>query len=494
MTRAQERAVAAMRAIGGTVTGAPPLRLPPQPAAAQSARWARPAWSPRWARSAGRAWRLWLVPAGAAIAVVTVAVSLVLVRSSVPKESAAAPGAAAPGATVSVAPAAVGPDGVPQYYVALPQFEGWYAYAPLTGGVNSQIAVGLVIGSTATGKQLATVAPPDNLTFNVVAGAADDRTFIVGATSYSPSQQTTQANWSESWYLLRISSGQAHVAQLTKLLVPAISNVTGVAISPDGTELAVAYQQLPGPSGAPASGSPELSLWSVATGKALRHWGTLKGQITASTPTAKYVPDALDTGALAAALRWTPDGRDLAFAWNGSEIRLLNLASQTSRQGDLGQASTLIAGIGPAYAGSGAVFTCDAADGWALSTGATTFTCAGSFTPANMAPVPAPGQKAPATGAACGKAAPAHLAFIQQTALSGGATELSLRAESATCISANSSGSAATLGWVSPDGSKFIGMLQTDFASDAQYGIFTEKKFTKLPPLPSTVSLTSVAW
>lgn len=495
MTRTHERAVAAMRAIGDTVTGAPPLRLPPQPAATRSPRWAR---SPRLARSsrlagsAGRAWRLWLVPAGAALAVVAVAVSLVLVRS-VPQES-----AAPPTVTVPVAPAPAGPGGVPQYYVALPLLAfGWYAYAPLTPPASSPGADGLVIGSTATGKQLATVPPPGKLTFNVVVGAADDRTFVVGAISYPPSSQPTQATWSETWYLLRISPGKARAAQLTKLSVPAISNVTGVALSPDGTELAVADQQLSGPSGTPASGSPGLSLWSVATGQALRHWGTLKGQISAASQTASYVSDALDSSALATALRWTPDGRELAFAWNGAEIRLLNLASPTSRQGDLGKASTALATIGTTYSGVGSSYTCDAADGWSLSAGATTFTCAGSYTPVSLATVPAPGQTASTTstaGAACGRTAPSHLAFVQQTALSNGGIEMDTLAQSPACTSANSRGTAATLGWASADGSKIIGMLSTEFTYGVQYGIFAKNKFAKLPPLPSTATLTSVAW
>lgn len=482
MTRTQERAVAAMRAIGDTVTGAPPLHLPPQAAAASS---------PRPARSLRQAWRLWLVPAAAAIAVVAVAVSLVLVRS-VPKESAASAGATGPAASSSSpAAAAVGPDGVPQYYVALPVF-GWYAYAPATGSAGSPGAGGLVVGSTVTGKQLAIVTPPDGLTFNFVTAAADDRTFVVGAASGAPLALTTRANWSESWYLLRISPGKAHVAQLTKLPVPAVSNVTGAAISPDGTELAVSYQQSPGTSGAPATGSPELTLWSVATGQALRHWGTGKGQITASAPIAKYVSDALDSAALGSALRWTPDGRELAFAWNGSAIRLLNLASQASSQGDLITASTLRAAIGTTYTGVGAAYTCDEANGWSLSAGAATLTCAGTFTPADNEIVPSPGDTPPTTGAVCGRATPAHPAFIQQTALSGGGTLTSVLAQSPVCTSAAPRIEDAALGWASSDGSKVIGALNADFPGSEQYGIYTSKTFTKL--LGAVPALSSVAW
>jgi hypothetical protein len=212
MTATQERAVAAMRAIGDTVTGAPPLRLPARAAAAEPSQLPGPAPSPRRARPdrlarpprparparlsgpAGRAWRLWLVPAAAAVAVVALAVSLALVRS-VPKESGASPGTG-----TSAVPGAGGFAGVPPYYVTLPAF-GWYAYAPATPQAT---AAGLVIGETATGKRLATVPPPHGMTFNVVTGAADDRTFVVGATSYQPGEKTVSTIWSETWYLLRI--------------------------------------------------------------------------------------------------------------------------------------------------------------------------------------------------------------------------------------------------------------------------------------------------
>jgi hypothetical protein len=469
MIRAQQRAVAAMRAIGGTVTGAPPLRLPPP---------AEAAWSSRPSRSVRQAWRLWLVPAAAALAVVAVAVSLVLARSA-PETSAASPGAAAPAASSAGGAPALGPEGVPPYYVALPVAFGWYAYAPPTEPAGSG---GLVVGSTATGKRLADVAAPAGLTFNVVTGAADDRTFVVGATSIS-SLKGAEPNWTETWYLLTISPGSAHVARLSRLPVPAVPNVTGVAISPDGTELAVAYQQLTTPPAGSASGSPGLTLWSVATGRALRHWGTPKGQVTASTPAAGYSSDALNLDALATALRWTPDGRELAFAWNGAAIRLLNLVSAASGQGDLVKASTLRAVTGTGYTPAGSSDTCDPAGGWSLSTGAVTFTCAGAVTPAS-----------PATGPGCGKAAPAHPAFIQEIKLGGGASETTTLAQSLSCTSASSPAvENATLGWSSADGARVIGAFNAGFGN-ARYGVYTRNKFAALPALPGAGSPTTVAW
>ncbi|HTR94723.1 MAG TPA: hypothetical protein VMI73_23585 [Trebonia sp.] len=480
MTATQERAITAMRAIGDTITGAPPLRLPPRTAAASSPRFARLA-GPRFARLAGpvgHAWRLWLIPATAAVAVVALAVSLALMRSA-PKDSALLPGTASASAGTS------GSASAPPYYVALPASFGWYAYAPATPQANSKSS-GLIIGETATGKRLATVAPPHGMTFNVVTGAADDRTFVVGATRYSPGEKTVSTIWFETWYLLRISPGTAHVAQLTRLPVPELPTVTGVAISPDGTELAVAWQQFSGPSWSSASGRPRLALMSLSTGKELDHWSSTQGRITATPPATGSRPEPFDTAGLATALHWTPDGGGLAFAWNGSQIRLLDFTAQGFRQPDLVKASRLRAGIGTAYTPAGSSFTCEAADGWSLSTGAKTFTCAGSYAPMR-----------PATGPGCGKTAPAHQAIIQQIDLGGGAQEMTTLARSSACTTGGSRTLGASLGWSAADGTRVIAMLGDGLLggdATSRYGIYTKKTFTALPALLSAGSLASVAW
>ena len=472
MTATQERAEAAMRAIGDTVTGAPPLRLPPQPlpapaAVARSLRFIRPAGQVR----GGHAWRPWLVPAAAAAAVVALAVSLVLVRS-VPKQS-ATPSGTSTSATLGTG----GSAGVPPYYVTLPAF-GWYAYAPATQHVTG---AGLVIGETASGKRLAAVPPPHGMTFNVVTGAADDRTFVVGATSYSPAEKTVGTIWSETWYLLRISPGTTHVTQLTRLSVPAIQDVTGVALSPDGTELAVANQQYPAtPSG---SVPADLTVWSVAAGKVLRHWWEPAGHIAAAAPAAGSSPRPDDTNGMATALRWTPDGKQLGFAWNGAAIRLLDPSSPASRQTDLVKASTLSGytiGTG-GLMGVGSL-TCDAAAGWSLSTGAATLTCAGSVTPAT-----------PATGPGCGKTAQAQPALIQEITLPGGAGETTTLAQAPGC-EPGPRVKAASLGWTSADGTKAIAMLGDQAPRDDRFGVFTKKTFTALPAVLANGSLATVAW
>lgn len=498
MTATQERAATAMRAIGDTITDAPPLRLPPPAVAASSPRLAlpwprfgrraatgtphRPARSLRMSPSAGRAehaWRLWLVPAGAALAVITLAVSLVLARSA-PKDTALPPGPASLGT-----PGTASPDGVPPYYVTLPASFGWYAYAPATPQASPQNA-GLVVGETATGKRLATVAPPHGMTFNVVSGAADDRTFVAGATSYVPGEKTVSTYWTETWYLLRIAPGTAHVATLTRLPISPAAYVTGVALSPDGTELAVAWQQFSGPSWSSASGRPRLALISVPAGKELERWSSTQGRVTARPPAAGTAsrPGPFDTGGIATALRWTPDGGGLAFAWSGSQIRLLDFTVEGPHVPDLVKASTLRAGTGTVYTPAGATFTCDATAGWSLSVRATTFDCAGSYTPMN-----------PATGKNCGKTAPAYPAIIQQIALAGGASELTTLARSSSCAPASVRLDVASLGWAGADGSRVIATLaSTILPGDAKFGVYTRKTFTPLPALPAIGSLATVAW
>jgi hypothetical protein len=189
---------------------------------------------------------------------------------------------------------------------------------------------------------------------------------------------------------------------------------------------------------------------------------------------------------MATALRWTPDGRELAFAWNGAAIRLLDLerAAPSSAQGDLIRSSSLLAGIGTGETTAGTSLTCVAAHGWALSTGARTFTCAGSVTPAR-----------PVAGPGCGKDTPAHPAFVQVISLGRGAQRLTTLARSSSCVASGPRTVGAELGWISPDGSRVMGTLGVSPPElHVRFGIFTAKTFSALPVFLPDALVADVAW
>jgi hypothetical protein len=233
---------------------------------------------------------MWTGPLTAAAAVIAVAVTLVIVRS-IPNEQPVPPLRA-----VSAIP------GVPQYYVALDN----------TRDDNTPYQA--VVGDAFTGTRLATIDPPAHSTFAGVTAAADDRTFVLDATSCLQSIASSRT-CPRTWYLLRIAPGTASPPQLTKLPIPATApgtQVQAMALSPDGSELAVALQ-----SDAMGSGTaPEsLTVYSVATGAALRAWSGPSGTIL--YPGEWFRVDSN------IAVSWLDDGHTLAFS-NETTLRLLD--------------------------------------------------------------------------------------------------------------------------------------------------------------------------
>ncbi|WP_300612803.1 hypothetical protein [Trebonia sp.] len=296
MNTVEERIRAATRAVDGAVSRVRPLDLPP---AAGTSPGPRPGARVRRARR----WRTWLAPVTAAAAVLAIGIALVIVRD-IPN-----------GRVVSPARPAL-PAAVPTYYVALDHPDNRGSPDPV------------VVGDTRTGTVLATVQPPAHDTFDGVTAAADDRTFILDVRQFTwPDRLPTPP----AWYLLRLFPGSAHPARLTRLAIPAVpwpsllgTTVDGIALSPDGTELAVMFQE----SGAEAL-PVRLWIYSVATGKLLRAW------------TAPVVVSPMDGGALVfgqnfifddnTILSWTADGRELAFVFGlqgltTTTVRVLDLA------------------------------------------------------------------------------------------------------------------------------------------------------------------------
>jgi hypothetical protein len=268
----EDRVRAATRAIAETVHDVRPLVLPDIHPAADAPH---------------RRWR-WMAPAIAAAVVVAIAVTLVMIRDARNSESAPVSSAAS--------------QGVPVYYVALNNAPG-----------QRQV----VVGNTFTGARLATVSPPAHSAFAGVTGAADDRTFVVGAKPFPYSFRRPDAE-PQTWYLLRIAPGTDHPARLTRLPIPATPSgldVAGLALSPDGSKFAVAVQ----PNTTYNSGPETLRIYSVATGALLGTW---------TGPTSDFGYGISGTTDDNIYLSWLADGDTVAFDY-GEGVRMLD----TSRPG-----------------------------------------------------------------------------------------------------------------------------------------------------------------
>ncbi len=354
MITTEDRARAAMRAIGDTVRDAPPLELAPGardlPAADDEVQFGghgarrvslrRPGGAARpGRRGRDRRWRSKLAPVAAAVAVAAVAIALVTIKD-VPNGRVASPSPS----TTSTGPAgkSAGIPGVPEYYVAWMQASTPY----------------LVVGDTATGQQVGEVVEPHGVYLEEIYGAAaDDRTFIAMGDRLGGADGGTAV-----WYLLRIDPGGRIPARLTQVPIPVRQNPAGVAISPDGTELAVAL------AGSPAT----VRIYSISTGKVLRTWSaTIPGAVAVESWTASGGSSQFTA---ARVLRWSSDGRQLAFAWNSTAIRVLDASAP---DGNLITSSSLLAAIGATGSKDSSV-TCSASLGWQLIEGGHGVICGGS--------------------------------------------------------------------------------------------------------------------
>jgi hypothetical protein len=409
-----------------------------------------------------RRWRSWLALGTAAAAAAALVIALVIINES-PNGPAAAPATgASPAPAVSATPSGssgtlAGENAVPGYYVALMPAGKPY----------------LDVSDTFTGQRIATVAAPAGVTLGGVYGAADeDRTFIVAGDRLSGAKAAT------AWYLLLIAPQAKTRARLTPLPIPVSQRPAGIALSPDGTEVAVAI------AGSPAA----LRVYSVPTGGLLREWtATAPGEITAE----KGQPGSWPFTAVT--LRWSSDGRQLAFTWSTSAIRVLDA---TAPDGDLITGSRPLGAIGTAYASLGS-FTCRAAQGWhpiTITAGAEAgqgVVCAGSDQTDIYTPCTSP------TDTTCKYTQRNSIGFLRATQDSQGDSYQGFDVGS-DCPSLNQPGNGAYLGWSNSDGSELIGAELC--AGRSSFGIFRGKTFTPLPalsaPLPLSAALTdgTIAW
>jgi hypothetical protein len=453
MITTEDRARAAMRAIGDTVHDAPALQLPSAldlPAAADEVQLGghsarrlslrRPGGAARpGSRGRDRRWRSKLAPVAAAVAVAAVAIALVTIKD-VPNGRVAAPSPS----TTSAGPAgkSVSIPGVPEYYVAWMQASTPY----------------LVVGNTATGKLGPLIKAPENVYLEGVYGAdASDRTFIVaGNRVHAPDNATL-------WYLLRIASGGTS-ARLTLLPIQGPEEPpAGVAISPDGTKLAVAL------AGSPAT----VRVYSIATGKLLRTWSaTVPGSVAVESWAASGESSQFTA---ARVLRWSSDGRQLAFAWNSTAIRVLDASAP---DGNLITRSRLLAAIGTTVNKDSGV-TCNASQGWQLIAGGQGVICGGSVQ----------GELATtshASGGACTRSGRLLVGFLQETKGDHGrAVDAYLADFEPECSAQAVYPDGAYIGWASADGSTVIGSLVWD--GHVRFGVFRDGRFTPLPALPVSV-------
>ena len=281
MSHVEDRIRAATRAVDGVVREVRPLRLPP-------AGGAMPGPGARARRA--RHWRAWLVPATAAAAVLAIGITLVIVRD-IPNGRVVPPASSASSSRPAVSYPS-GSEAVPEYYVAL---DG-------TGRGSAPYAA--TVGATFTGARVATVNPPAGSTFAGVTAAADDRMFVLDATSCQRFAASSRL-CPRTWYLLRLSPGATPPVRLTRLRIPATApgtQVQAMALSPDGSELALALQS----DAAASGGAPEsLTIYSVATGAALRTWTGPPGTI--QNPEVQYRLDP------STALSWTNGPSALTF-------------------------------------------------------------------------------------------------------------------------------------------------------------------------------------
>jgi hypothetical protein len=274
------------RALAGTVRAVRPL--PPLPEA-----------SSRNEVTPGHRTRpSWVAPLAAAAAIIIIAgggvtASSLLAKSGTPRPSAS--GAPAGGAS------ARSDTGVPPYYVAV---------------ANSSLTV---VRATWTGATLARITTRTPVVG--VAGAADGRTFVVD-------EQRSVVGGNVTWvgqpafYLLRLTASGTEES-LTRLAVPAIPDgtvVSGLALSPDGSKLAVDVD-----SGSwPQAQLREIMTYTLATG-ASRSW-TASG-VTNADASSGFTGSGVDG---AQSISWTADSRTLAFSvqnTSSSGVRLLDTAA-----------------------------------------------------------------------------------------------------------------------------------------------------------------------
>jgi hypothetical protein len=283
MNLIEDRIRAAARAAAETVApdSVPPLELPT----------ARPRRFGQWLRSArspGGRWTPWaarLTPAAAALAVIAIVITVVTVSHP--------PHQGGPGLVTGIAARPDVPLGPPvSTYVRSGQVPPYFVTLTPYGA-----AVYLTVGGAA----VATIRPslPGGKVVAVTA-AGDDRTFVLA--------EQGQDRKAVTFYQFRLgSSGRPGALTRLPMSVADMETMAGLALSPDGTRLAIAV--------APGDGVQQIMLYPVHGGPA-RTWSATGGTIG----------DRFTSRSLS----WPASQRTLAFNWSVGQtasVRLLDIGS-----------------------------------------------------------------------------------------------------------------------------------------------------------------------
>jgi hypothetical protein len=311
MNTLEERVRAATRAAGDTVApdSVPPLRLPSSDAAR----------SRGGSRSSASAWARRLAPVAAAVAVVALAIAMVnlskTVSHSAPTSSSAPPSSPAPStsglATASPDPVMAGPSMAS--YVAAGLVPAYYVSIESHGhpGTNPSYAV---VRSTVTGAVLGTIAAAGGGTIAAVTAAADDKTFVLDERPWVPSNSYAHTSAEPRTFVMFRLGASGQPGTLTRLPVsmPAGALLTGFALSPDGSQLAIAVQ--------PNNVKKDRNLLQIRT------YSLRTGAVRTWSADGRGIGQGADDPM---SLSWTADERTLAFNWSGLGgdvgVRLLNL-------------------------------------------------------------------------------------------------------------------------------------------------------------------------
>ena len=202
-----------------------------------------------------RRWRV-IAPAGAAVAVVALAAGLTVVAQS-PKAPVHPSATGAP----------TGGQGMPEYYVTLSE---------LTQTMSA------VVHDAATGRVLSQIQVPGErgVAPNIVADGSD-RSYLLTGTVAPPSLHALKAGKAEPvFYRLRVASdGRSETLTRLPVSVQPMSDrttvVTGMALSPDGSELALAVQT--NAQSSLRGGRGQIALYSLTGGPA-RTWTAPRDQ------------------------------------------------------------------------------------------------------------------------------------------------------------------------------------------------------------------------